>query len=325
MAFQNTDHNDIYTASPVVAGSARPTSFAGTLEQKPEEPKTPAARNGFNPAVNEDLDSSNNPNNVNSPKHPLYYLRLMALMGNVRDVAATQGVNPLTVNDAGFLNLIALGVQKLQEENILTESEATRFTNFVTRNSGMFRQAMIEDSQGADLANNPIRNGRGNIIETGFNSALALRVAGRDDAGLNYCARGVKNILRAMGMDCFEDNANNFDEQARRMGWVEVRFDRNNMPRIEGAIYFTDNDIGAGRGRARRDGGGSVFGHIDIGAVDNAGNFRWVSDTDRGRTGGSVWDNPTRIFLNPEIDGHAALIAQFNSPNRGMALDHNRI
>src|SRR5690606_23618419 len=52
-----------------------------------------------------------------------------------------------------------------------------------------------------------------------FDSAAAIRTAGRDNAGAGYCAKGVANVLEAQGFPVQRGNATDWWRTLPRLGW----------------------------------------------------------------------------------------------------------
>lgn len=252
-----------------------------------------AFRTGAKPMRPEDLDPR-------SANHPLGFW-LWQLMGEMNN--RSNGQDPSKLSDKDFKNLVDTGINALEALGVAPDT-INNIREAVASHGDLFRGAFALERLVGGISRGTFETRASQFYGTGrhadydgFNSSLALRVAASDDAGGGYCARGVKNILRAMGLPTFNGNANNFDEQAARLGYVRLPgVNPNNAP--EGALLFFDNDRSVGKNN-RGTGGGS-FGHVEMVAKDGNGQTWFVSDKARHNWGGSVPDNFGGAYVRRE-------------------------
>lgn len=129
---------------------------------------------------------------------------------------------------------------------------------------------------------------------TDFNSARAIALAATDDAGDGHCARGVANILSDQAYPVTRGNATDWADSLPRNGWVRLE---NVTPQTAppGAVVVYKSDIALGK--EPRNNGGGRFGHVEIIAINSAGQRVYVADQVYVRPGGSVPDNLVGIFV----------------------------
>lgn len=157
----------------------------------------------------------------------------------------------------------------------------------------------------------------GSLLPTDFDTGRALRIANNDNAPVGYCARGTRNILTGMGYRAPTGNAEDWDQQLRSpgSGWTLLRgVNPRNAP--EGALLFFDSDDG--NGRAARNRGGGLYGHVEVVGMGGNGERLYISSHVSRRPGGSVPDNfeGAYIYTGPGAPSQNLQIAQrFNGPS----------
>jgi hypothetical protein len=261
-----------------------PNPVLAAAMPKPAVAPTPAAPEKDSPtAPMFKTSASTDQTKITDPRNDGFMLIMYQLMVENQKQLKTQ--NPSDVNDLDFASITNQSIEALQKAGIITPDQAIQLSEFTSNNLGLFREASSFQFQGWSSA--------GLISNDGFNSQRALSIAGSDNAGGGYCARGTRNILVGMGFNAPTGNAEDWDQQLSRTGWVRLRgVTPGNAP--EGSLLFYDSDDGNGR-RARNNGGGK-YGHVEV-VAEQGGERLFVSDKARRNAGGSVPDNFEGAFI----------------------------
>ena len=244
---------------------------------------------------------------VRDSRHPLFFWFMSQLMVQMNDTI--DGQDPSSLTRTQFKDLVDNSIQALQASGAITEEQAAQMRDFTGQNLGLFSQAFTSQRQEWTR--------QGIITETGFDSARALRIAASDNAGGGYCARGVRNILTAMGWDNTRHaSAYQLAGTLEGDGWVRLRGVRpQDAP--EGSLLLFDKLRGSEMDG--RDGQGKFHGHVELVTIGEDGQKRYTSDATRNNWGGSVGDQYLGAYMyvgrGAPPENHA-LVRQYS--NAGM-------
>ncbi len=124
-------------------------------------------------------------------------------------------------------------------------------------------------------------------------SQQAINISQTDNAGGGYCAKGVANIMLAMGFSVTRGNAHDWDNSLPSNGWTLLNMPPEQCP--PGSILWFDSDIRAGKPLSTYSSGkvtgGAKYGHVEIVTTTSDGQRLYVSDKARSNWGGTVPHN----------------------------------
>lgn len=124
-------------------------------------------------------------------------------------------------------------------------------------------------------------------------SQQAINISQTDNAGGGYCAKGVANIMLAMGFSVTRGNAHDWDDTLPSNGWTLLNMPPEQCP--PGSILWFDSDVRAGNPLSTYSSGkvtgGAKYGHVEIVTTTSDGQRLYVSDKARSNWGGTVPHN----------------------------------
>lgn len=132
----------------------------------------------------------------------------------------------------------------------------------------------------------PSPSGPGNTsVAGGFNPEAAWNTCLTDNAGPNYCGRGVYNILSSQGHSVIPGNGQDWNENLASLGWSRVKISDPSQAPI-GSVLVYESSGGT-------NGGGAQWGHVEVVSRSPSGGRTYLAGTSSSVPGGTVpqnWD-----------------------------------
>ena len=138
--------------------------------------------------------------------------------------------------------------------------------------------------------------GRKCFMVQGISSTI-FRKAATDKAEEGFCARGVFNILTALGIPCTSGDAHTWKTTLPQNGWKLVHGRPEDAP--VGAVLVFDRNKNY-MNLPEKDRSGRRFGHVEV-VAERDGQRMYVSDEPRENWGGSVRGNFVGYYVHPDL------------------------
>ena len=155
----------------------------------------------------------------------------------------------------------------------------------------------------------------------------AAQESATDNISSGWCGRGMLSVLQSVGLGkgLHGSNGQDWETNLMQAGWKPVRVATpQQAPLGSVLVYLSDTR----EGKRPRGTPGGYYGHVEMVALNSAGQRLYVSDSPRALPGGSVRDNFTgRAWLPPgsrsiwKAPPMEDQIAEILEARKRMALD----
>lgn len=127
-------------------------------------------------------------------------------------------------------------------------------------------------------------------------SSKIIGISRTDNANEGYCAKGVANILKSLGVGYQRGHAYTWKDTLPKHGWVKLDIAPEHAPVGSIIVYDRNEDF------RHYSEGGRRYGHVEI-VAERDGKRVYVSDEAREHRGGTVRENLAGVFINPQLAG----------------------